>query len=833
MVINMIKQNFNRNWEFRYGTGSSFEALMPGAGAEVKKINLPHDASICLPRTADDVSGSGNGFFQEKNCVYDKTFTLEEADAWKNVWFEFEGVYQNSFVYINGSYAGRCPYGYSNFYVDGTKFVKAGENKIRVVVKNEVPSGRWYTGGGIYRDVNIMIADRLHIEADGVRFTLVELADNLATLKVDVDIAYTGLGTKDAHLVTELMDAEGNVAASEKTAMTILEGTKGTYPQRLYVQNPKLWDSEHPYLYTYRTYLVVNDEVVDEEKAAYGIRQMSLDPVHGLRINGKAVNLRGGCIHHDTGVTGTAEFPHEEEFRVKRLKEAGFNAIRSSHYPMSRVLLDACDKYGMYVMDEFADVWTTSKVAFDYGIQMADWWEHDITNLVKKDYNRPSVIMYSIGNEIPENGNKIDVQWGKKLADKLKELDPTRYTTNSLNLLLGAMDHIQEIIFEAMPPEMREAAMAAQANGDGKVMPGEINSMMTSLGNIMNLANGSPRMAQIMEEASSQVDITGYNYAAVRYGADKEIYPNRIIVGSETYPKDLDTNWELVEKMPNVIGDFDWTAWDYLGEAGIGKIHYGETGDAMSFYEPYPCKAAYCGDINLIGDRRPVSYWREIIWGLRKAPYIAVQPPKYYGVDKKMTDWSMTDAVRSWNWAGYENKPVTVEVYANAEEAELLVNGKVVERKKVGETKKYQVIFDTAYVPGRIEAVAYTDGKEVGRDEIITASDDVKIAAATDVESIPADGSDVGYVEVSLVDADGNFNPDIIKTVSVEVEGSGIVLGYGSADPDSEENYFDTTANTYEGRLRAAIRATGEAGEIKVTFKADGCEDTTVTMSAK
>lgn len=395
------------------------------------------------------------------------------------------------------------------------------------------------------------------------------------------------------------------------------------------------------------------------------------------------------------------------------------------------------------------------------------------------------------------------------------------------------MDKLQEIAFAAMPPEMQQAALEAQEKGKGSELSGEINSMMTDLGALMGIINGSPAMAKIMEEASSQVDITGYNYAAVRYGTDKEMYPNRIIVGSETYPKDLDVNWDLVEKMPNVIGDFDWTAWDYLGEAGIGKINYGELGGGMSFYAPYPCKAAYCGDINLIGDRRPVSYWREIIWGLRKAPYIAVQPPKYYGVEKKMTDWSMTDAVRSWNWAGYENKPVVVEVYTDAEEAELLVNGKTIERRKVGETKKDQVIFDTIYVPGKIEVVVYKDGKETGRDEIVTAADDVKITAVADVESVPVDGSDVGYIEVRLVDADGNFNPDVVKAVSVEIDGPGVILGYGSADPDSEENYFDKVARTFEGRLRAAVRATGDAGEIKVTFKADGCDDVTVVVPVK
>lgn len=822
----MLKQKFNKHWTFQYGTGSALESLFGGTADNTEEIQLPHDASICLPRSADDVSGSGNGFFQERNCVYLKKFHMNEEDKNKSVWLEFEAVYQNANVYINNAFAGKCTYGYGNYYIDCTKFIRFGEeNSIKVVVKNEVPSGRWYTGCGIYRDVNLMTGDRLHITPDGVRLKLEDLDEAIAAISVEADISYTGIGTRNVHLVTELIDSDGVVAAKEKTAITVFEGTESTYYQRLYVKNPRPWDDEHPYLYTYRTQIVEDDSVVDEERGTYGIRKLQLDPEHGLRVNGKVVNLRGGCIHHDTGITGTAEFIHEEEFRVRRLKEAGFNAIRSSHYPMSRVLLNACDKYGIYVMDEFSDVWTSSKVAYDYSVNLTSSWETDIENMVRKDFNHPSVIMYSLGNEIPEIGNSIDVQWGKKFRDKFHELDASRYTVNSMNLMLAVMDRLPEIIASTMPADAAAAA-------DDHEMSMEINSLMSDLGAMMGQINGSELMASIMEEASSQVDITGYNYAAVRYELDRELYPNRIIVGSETYPRDLDINWELVEKLPNVIGDFDWTAWDYLGEAGIGKVHYTEA-DQKSFYAPYPCKAAYCGDINLLGDRRPVSYWREIIWGLRQAPYIAVQPPKYYGIEKQMTDWSISDSLRSWNFSGYEGKPVIVEVYTDADEAELFINGVSVERKAVCGARKCWVEFDTIYKTGKVEAVVYKNGMETGRDMILSASDDVILHAAADVDCIPADGSDVGYIELSLLDEKGILNPDIIKKVSVELEGPGAIIGYGSADPDSEENYFDTTARTFEGRLRAAVRGTGESGEIKVTFRADGCEDASVIVPVK
>ena len=819
----MKKQKFNQNWIFTIGSGSSLDALA-GGNNTAKQVTLPHDASIGRERNPEEPNGSGNGFFREESYVYTKTFSMNADDKDKNVYLEFEGVYQNAFVYVNNSFAGKCPYGYSNFYVDITKYLNYNEpNALKVVVKNGVPSGRWYTGGGIYRDVNLMIAGRLHLVPDSVQLAAIEVEDDQAIIRAKSTIAYTGIGIREITLCTELMDAEGNVVAADEMSVTVEEHSEQEYQQKMYVPNPNRWDAENPYLYTYRTYIKENDSVIDEKTRTFGIRKLQLDTKHGLRVNGKVVKLRGGCIHHDNGIIGTAEFTHSAEARVKKLKETGFNAIRSAHYPMSRKLLEACDKYGMYVMDEYSDVWVSTKVEFDYSTQMTEWWEHDIENLVKKDYNHPCVIMYSIGNEIPEAGNKFDVQWGKKLADKLRSLDDTRYTTNSLNLLLAIMNDLPKLMAQ-------NAAAQAAANTE-KDQPQEINSMMNNLGAMMAQFMASDFAAEKVKEACAQVDITGYNYAAARYEIDGKLFPNRILVGSETNPPDLDKNWELVEKLPYVIGDFDWTAWDYIGETGIGKINYTDQ-QSMGFYALYPCKIAYCGDINILGNRRPISYWRELIWGLRKAPYIAVQLPQHYGEPQSTTQWSMSDAVRSWNWNGYEGKPVKVEVYAAADEVELLINGQSVERKKVGETKKYITIFDTTYHAGKVEVIAYSDGKECGRDEILTASDEVVIAAKADRTQIPADGSDIAYIDICMQDASGILNPNADKAVSISLDGPGEIMGYGSADPESEENYYDTVAKAYEGKLRAAVRGTGETGKIVVTLSADGLESVKVDVEA-
>ena len=818
----MKKHKFNSGWIFHEGSGGSLD-ILSGDTEMSHKVILPHDAAIEMVRNPNEPNGTGNGFFQEKTIYYTKSFTLNPSDRGKSVWFEFEGIYQNSFVYINNSFAGQHPYGYSNFYINATKYINFDkENVIKIVVKNGVPSGRWYTGGGIYRDINIMISERLHFIPDGIHLKTVEADRDLAVIHAESIIEYTGIGTKDVYIDLELKDADGRIAGKVSMPFTVEEYQTNKYLQKLYVTNPQLWSVESPYLYHYRVTITEDGRVLDEETGTFGIRILQLDPVYGLRINGESVKLRGGCIHHDNGIIGAAEFEHAADVRVKKLKEAGYNAIRSAHYPISRKLLSACDREGMLVMDELTDVWTRSKVDFDYSINMPQWWEKDVTQMVNKDYNHPCVIFYSIGNEIPETGNKFDLEWGKKIADKIRSLDDTRYTVNCVNLMLGCSEHMSEIFAESA----ETSCFSEELTGDNK----EINSIMNNLDEITKMCISSKTAGKVSEAIFSQVDVAGYNYGTARYEIDSQDYPTRILVGSETYSKDLDINWNLVKKYPNLIGDFSWTAWDYLGETGIGAITYGETKKTGGFYADYPYKNANCGDFNLIGERRPVSYWKEIIWGFRKKPYIAVRPPMHYGEMRNITNWAMTDAVRSWNWQGYEGKEIEIEVYADADEAELYLNGRLIERKPVGKQKAYITKFNCIYEPGFLETVIYKNGKEIGRDGLCSAGGDRRIKAEADRETIPADGSDICYVLISIVDSKNILCPDAECKVSIKIDGPGIIQGYGSAAPDSVENYFDTEAKTYEGRLLAAIRGSGEKGTVILTFKTDEYEKTEVRI---
>lgn len=823
----MKKTDFNDGWVFKEGGGCILEILSSGEPKE-KAVTLPHDASIERDRLKNAVHLSGTGFYEPVNCHYVKEFFMEEQDQDSVVWLEFEGVYQNAFVYVNNSFVGKCFYGYSNFYLDITQFLHFGKNnRITVVVKNGVASGRWYTGSGIYRKVNLMIADRMHFLPDQVQFSTACLEDDLAVVEAKVTLEYRGCGTKCVQLKITVLDEQGNTVAENRAPVTMMEHTKETVKQRIYISDPMPWDPNHPTLYRYRAELAENGQVLDADEGTFGIRTLAVDPKHGLRLNGKHIKLRGGCIHHDHGILGAATFYAAEERRIKKLKEAGYNCIRSAHHPASRELLHACDRVGMLVVDEFSDVWTVPKVDFDYGMHMTDCWEEDVERMVNTAFNHPSVIIYSVGNEIPETGSGLDSSWGKKIADKIRSMDPGRFTLNSVNLTLSVLDRLAE--FAQRVADGREEINMEFELPQEKA---EINEFMNNQSELSEMLKTSRFAGEATEEAFSHVDIAGYNYGACRYEKDGTVYPNRVILGSETFSCDLDKNWELVEKLDYLIGDICWTAWDYLGEAGIGRGWYGES-DGGGFYAAYPWRAGYCGDFGLTGDRRPVSYWKEIIWGLRRNPYIIVHNPVHYNEEYHTTEWGFTNAIHSWNWSGQEGMPVHVEVYSPGEETELLVNGKTVGRIKTGQNKKAIALFDTIYFPGRIEAVAYSDGKETGRQVLETAEAQVELSVSTERVQLAADGQDIGFIEVSLRDSAGRLNREIKKNIHVTVEGCGVLQGMGSADPVSEESFCGDRAKTYEGKLLIAVRTRQRPGKIKVTVETEGCKRQEIVFESR
>jgi beta-galactosidase len=804
----MRKEKFNDGWNVQ--ERATLFAAFSGQVPKSKPVTLPHDMMIELPRRADAPGGNNKGYFTNGRYEYSKTFYAGDEYRDKTLILEFEGVYMNAVVYINGDYAGQRPYGYSNFYIPLSPFLKFGaDNAIKVTVETGDDS-RWYSGSGIYRNVNLLTGDPVHFEPEGVKITTLDLDDGYAVVEVQSRIKNKGRKDSAVFVVTEIADGEGRVVSSGKAPVSLLEDNTNLR-QRLVIKNPAPWSPGSPHLYQCKSEILLNDAVIDAETSSFGVRKLQLDREQGLRINGKTVKLRGACIHHDNGVLGAATLERAEERRVEGLKAAGFNAIRSAHHPASKALLDACDRLGMLVMDEAFDMWTIAKTAADYSRYFPQWWEQDIISMVSKDYNHPSVIMYSIGNEIPETGSGIGGRWGRRIAEKIKSLDSSRFTINSINGMVSVMDKL--------------GAMFSQKDTD-------INSAMADAGARMKQVMNTELVARATEESYSCVDIAGYNYMDSRYEQDGSLYPNRIICGSETFPRDIASNWKLVEENSYVIGDFTWTGWDYLGEAGIGKINYSED-NAAGLHGQYPWHIAWCGDIDITGGRRPVSYYREIVWGLRKEPYIAVEKPGRYGAAASPSPWSWSDTIHSWTWPGFEGKPVRIEVYSGASEVELLLNGKSLGRVPAGKPAAFKAVFDTVYAPGVLEAVAYSGGKEEGRSRLLSAGGPAILNLDCDRKHITADPGDLAYIRISLTDQAGTVNTALEKKVCLSVSGPGHLRGFGSANPESEEDYFAAARATFNGTVLAVIRPAGGAGEILVTAEAEGCAAKTIAIKVE
>lgn len=607
-------QKFNDRWTFE--KVDQDDRLKAFYGDDNKIIvTLPYDAMIREKRDKECPAGAQSGFYPGGVYTYEKSFLAPEE--WKNqdVVLEFEGIYGTARVWINGALATVNRNGYMGFSVDLKPWICYGqENLIKIDVDNSnQPNSRWYTGSGIYRDVNLWTGKGVYIPHDEMKITTLSVNDDVAVVEVCANVKNTKECSIEAKCYVELI-FEGKTVVTEKQNIVFYSERKETVRVQIPVKCPKKWSTDHPNLYQCCVKTYIGDEICDEYTVDFGIRTLTLDPVNGFQINGETVNLRGTCIHHDNGVIGAETFPEAEWYRCKRLKEAGFNAIRSSHHPMSRAMLDACDHLGMLVMDELTDMWNRGKNTYDFSDifkEEAPKWIH---HMVDKDYNHPSVVIYSVGNEIQEAGTKQGSWINRSLCNRFHELDATRFTTNALNGLNCAGKRLKIIMKEVI----EKFGMDTQGNGSG----GGSNA----LNSFMSLMSGEkgeffakhPLVTEALEECAQSCDITGLNYLSGRYELEHELHPGKTVLGTETYPADIENLWEKVTKYPHVIGDFTWTGYDYIGEAGVGIFHYD---GKENFTSIYPERLGYIGDIDLIGNRRPISYFREIVYGLTNQPY--------------------------------------------------------------------------------------------------------------------------------------------------------------------------------------------------------------------
>lgn len=792
----------NKGWKF-WVEKDSF-ALVWNIPENAREVTLPHDAMIEKDACESSPNGGNTGFRDGEFYTYVKMLDAPEEYRNRTIKIKFEGAYMNALVYVNGQLAGKNPFGYTTFYVDLSDFLNFGEeNEIRVQIRNgNMTNSRWYSGGGLYRDVYFLNAGLTYIKEEGVQVTTETIDEDYAAIEVRTEIVNRNHAPQDMIVETVVKDPDGAIVSIDQKRIKVFGNEERVLYQKLTVDDPRLWSAESPALYRYETTLMTEKGEADRCEGTFGIRKLSVDAKRGFRVNGKTVKFRGACIHHDSGLLGAATYEDAQFRQVRKLKEAGFNAIRMSHHPMAPAMLRACDTIGMYVMDETFDMWNRCKSDYDYGLYFQEWWEKDVTAMVRKDFNHPSVVMYSVGNEIPEIGTDHGAKICQMLGGKIKELDRTRYTLASINGVFAAGDKVDEIM----------ADVAEKISADGTT-DGNVNDFMTLIEGHLDDVVVHKRISERLERACAGIDIAGYNYMTARYETDGIEYPNRVIVGSETYPPEIARNWGLVEKLPHVIGDFTWTGWDYIGEAGVGipAYQWGEGGFGAGF----PAQLAYCGDLDITGFRRPASYFREVVFGLRKDPYISVQNPYRYGEFLIKTPWVLSDSVSSWTYDGCEGKPVIVEVYSGGDEVELFLNGRSLGRKAAGKKEGFITYFETEYHAGTLTAVTYENNRETGRMDLVTAGKDLVLAAEPEPE-----GKELIYIPIEIRDGSGTVASDQMVQLEVEVKGAELV-GFGSANPKPVYNFTGTKTETFQGRALAILKRTGE-GDITLNITGEG-----------
>lgn len=753
---------------------------------EKKKIDLPHDYVIGLPRSAEAVNGGGTGFFTGTKGSYEKYMKFEKAE---HTILDIDGAYMCARIYFNDNLLDMHPYGYTPYLVDLTgKIREDRNNKIGIEVLNVQPSTRWYSGSGVYRDVYLWTGGKVRIEPWDMFINTEKIEKDYAVVSVKLCISSDMEAAAEINL--EILDGE-SVIQKEQIKMNVQNG-KNDYEITLDIKNPKLWDCDSPNLYTLRATINADGKTEDTAENQFGIRTISADSRNGLLINGKSVKLKGGCIHHDHGVLGSAEFPSAVERKIKRLKSVGYNAVRISHYPPSLVLLEICDRLGMFVMDEAFDMWNVPKNDMDYSLWFRDWWQRDISYMVLRDRNHPCVISYSIGNEVPErDGNSDGAMWSKKLSEEIRKYDDTKLVTSGICIMWAICD-------ENAPDDYKEDFANGYDIGNGDVD-----------------SSWGVRTEKYIEP----LDMAGYNYLFKRYENDAAQYPDRVIWGSETHAIKFYDSWAAVMKNPNVIGDFTWTAYDNLGEVGTGRYSWGEDGFVPGInLAKYPWRMCYQGDFDLCGYRRPQSYFREAIWKGNTEPRIFTTHPKHNGDDFSGTEWHWYDVSETWTFDDeYIGAPIKTEVYTTADEIIFKLNGKEAARAVPEKGIASAMI---PYEKGELTAISVRDGKEDKSFTLKTTGKAYKIQVIPEKDEIIADNRDLCYYNIFIEDENGNIVTEADNEIECRIFG-GELMGVFSGCPNNEDQYGSDKCHVFYGKAAAIARCSCE-GELKIYVKSRG-----------
>ena len=743
------KQLFDFGWQF---THRSALPLGSSKNGKTQTVDLPHDWDIFEgPVSGEGVTGTGGGWFEAGKGEYRKTFKTPDGEVVK---LHFEGVYQKAEVFVNGQKAGQHHYGYTPFTVDVTPYIyknKKQTNEVVVKVDNsEQPNCRWYSGSGIYRHVWLETMPALHIAENGIFITTPEVNAEKARVQVDVTIANESQSDRNATVVV----------CGAQLMVAVKAGESKTVSTTTMVNNPQLWSPESPTLYEAKVELKENGTTIDRQTAKYGIRTFSFDAERGFVLNGQKVLINGACVHHDDGVLGAMAFDDAEIRKVRQMKEAGFNLIRTSHNPTTRAFLDACDSIGMLVIDEAFDGWRTQKNPYDYSTVIDSCYREDIHAMVLRDRNHPSVISWSIGNEVIERKDIRVVYTARQMKQAIHEYDTTRPVTEAL----CAWDSDWEIY----------------------------------------------------DPHAEVLDVAGYNYMIFKHASDHERDPKRVIWQTESYPRDAFKNWAVVNDFLYVVGDIVWTGLDYLGESGIGRYYYeGERPGEHWFDGGFPeWHGAYCGDIDITGWRKPISHYREVLWHNDTPLYLAVKEPDGYHGKIKETAWSVWPTWESWTWPGWEGKPVEVEVYTHQPEVKLYLDDQLIGTKQVSRETEFKAVFSVSYKAGTLRAEA--GGESV---TLKTAGEPACLRLTPDRTTMTADGQSLTFITVEVVDKQGTPVPEATIPCEATIKGAGTLLAFASADLKDTEPYTSPRVKTWKSRALLVVRSTQKGGSINVSIK--------------
>ena len=764
----MERRGFDGDWWFLLGEEGDPGDPFGGPGwrefdREVwRQVALPHDWSIELPRCEDAPSGNRGGFFQEGFAWYRRHFKLPSEWNGKRIYVEFDGVYRESEIWINTHHLKLHPNGYTSFVCDLTPhLLSAQENIIMVRVDNSThPHSRWYSGSGIYRHVRLIAADPVHVAHWGLAIATPRADAARADVHVETEICNESAVDRELTVVLNVETPAGQAVARAEDAVLLTAGGQTTVRQRLQIDHPALWSPDSPSLYRCHVEIRAGADVLDSERSTFGIRTFSFDAENGFVLNGKPMPMKGGCVHHDCGPLGAVALDRAEERKVELLKANGYNTVRCAHNPPSPAFLDACDRLGVMVIDEAFDVWRAGKLPHDYHRRFETYWDADLTSMIRRDRNHPSIVLWSIGNEVFERHQPEAHEISTMLSERVRALDPSRPVTAG----------------------------------------------------ICNCWHGIPWSA--MDGVLEPLDVCGYNYRAEEYESDHARFPDRVILATESYPREQFHYWKAVERLPYVAGDFVWAAIDYLGEAGVANIRLDNEPEQQ--FHGWPCHHANCGDLDLCGFKRPQSYYRDVLWKRAEKPAIFVHPPLPPGRSVVVGLWGWYDVRDTWLWPGCEGRELRVDVYFECDAIELFLNGNAVGRSAATEAEQYIATFQVPYAPGEIRAVAMRGGEAVAESVLRTAGPAARIRLTPDRDRLAANPNDLSYVTVEVCDENGIRLPDADQMIEFDIQGPGRLAAVGSGAPTSTEPYRGNRRSVWRGRALAIVQPTGNAGTITV-----------------